>query len=251
MNMEDCDKFVEKFLAEIPYLGGEVDKYVNDSLTESIKMADKEVHNLFFISVPGNEKIIHEISLSKLSVLCVANVLSVCNNQSISGRFKKSCSRQIDQWFELNGSEVGQRIYKTFLESKLTISKCTRTSIKILYERLTTPPYREIMQIFVQTKTPVPAQRIVSAMKAIDTQYGELLLQKWLSETPKNYKDFEWWDSFQQMQMYPWFHGVSSRFFCDAIEAEVKKVLHDNVKGVQNWLDSVNGPDKYGLLNFG
>lgn len=247
MNMEDCDRFVEKFLEEIPYLGSEVDKYVNDSLIELIKTADEEVHKLFFASVPENENKL----LSKLSVLCVANVLSVCNNPSISGRFNKSCSRRIDQWFELNGSEVGQRIFKTFLERKLKISECTRTNIKTLYERLTTPPYREVIQIFVQTKTPVPAQLIVSAMKAIDSQYGELLIQKWLSETPKNYKDFEWWDSFQLIQMYPWFHEVDSRFFCEKIEAEVKKVLHDDARGIQNWLDSVNGPDKYGLLNFG
>lgn len=251
MNKKDYNKFADKFLEVVPYLGGEVDQYANDYLIELIKTADEEVHNLFFPAVPRDEKKTQEISIHKLSVLCVANVLSVCNNASISGRFKAACARQINQWFELNSSETGQIIFRNLLESKLEISKCTRECIRTLYGRLTKPPLREIMQIFVQTKTPVPAQLIVSAMKAIDSQYGELLIQKWLSETPKNYKDLEWWDAFQQIQIYPWFHGVGASFFCDRIKTEIEKVLRDNVNGIYRWLDSVNGPDKYGLLNFG
>lgn len=254
MNIEDCNEFVEKFLAEVPYLDDEVDKYVNDYLIKKIKTADEGVHRLFFPSVPRKEEKMGEVStVPKLSVLCVANILSVCNESFISAQFEKSCDRQINEWFQLNGLETGQEIFKNFLESKLQISTYKigyrRECIKALFETLTKPHFRQIMQIFARTNTPVPAQLIVSAMKALDCQYGELLIQKWLSETPKGYKDFEWWDSFQQMQMYPWFHGVGASFFCDAIESDVKKVLRDNVKGIKNWIDSVNGPNKYGLLN--
>lgn len=251
MSTKNCDKFVEQFLGEVPYLGSEVDKYVIDYLIRMIKTADAEVHNLFFPLVSRAEPEIHEVSVHKLSVLCVANILSVCNNTSISSRFKKSCTQKINQWFDLNSSEIGQKIFRVFLENKLKISRCKRECITALYNRLTEAPVREILQIFVQTKTPVPAQLIVSAMKVLDSQYGELLIQKWLSETFKGYKDLEWWDSFQQIQMYPWFHGVGASFLCNEIEAEINKILHNNVNGIQTWLDSVNGPDKYGLLKFG
>lgn len=250
MSMEECDKFVENFLAEIPYLGKEIDNYTNDYLIEMIKTADKGVHELFFSSTPGNEKEMQGFcNVSKLSVLCVANILSVCNNASIAGKFKSSCDQQINRWLELHGSETGQEIFKNFLDSKLQISVCTQTCKKALLERLTKPPLREVMQIFAQTKTPIPAQLVVSAMKAIDSWYGELLIQSWLSDTPKWGKDFEWWDSFRQMQVYPWFHGVGANFFCDAIEAEVKNVLHDNVEGIQNWISSVNGPGGFSVMN--
>lgn len=249
--MQDCDKFIEKFLAEIPYLDSEADKYVNGCLIELIKTADEEVRRLFFASMPGDGGEIQDIRVPQLSVLCVSNILAVCNNPSISGRFKTACVEQIDRWLELNSSETGQTIFKSFLDEKLKISECTCECITALYNKLIQPSFSAVMQILAKTKTPVQAQLIVSAMKAIDSQYGELLIQKWLLATPKEYKDFEWWDSFQQIQIYPWFHGVDSDILCSAIEADVNKVLQNNVKGIQDWLDSVKGPDKYGLLKFG
>lgn len=252
MNMEVNEKLTQEFLNVVLEAQDSISSYVREKVIVLAKTADEKVKALFFPETfdSGLEKRC-VLVCREFSVRYACLILSLNRERpDFANKIWNSNYHNIADWIKMAGTEIGENIYAEWLKKKLHLPKEPFDQLHYfsnIIDGLTTIFYTEVTKAISATKTPVPAQLIISALKVLDCKSYNSVIISW-GKTKFFQETFANTDLFELLLFYPWLQEYNEDVLSGELSPNINKQIHTNPTDVLKWIESPEGPRAYGLL---
>lgn len=252
MNMGVNKQPAEEFLNAVWEAQKSISAYVREKVILLAKTADAQVKALFFpeISDSGLKQecvlICREFSVRYASLILSLNR----ERPNLADKIWNVGYSGIACWLKMAGTKVGEDIYAEWLGKQLHLPKDPHDRMQYfsnIIDGLTTTFYIEVTKAISATRTPVPAQLIISALKVLDCKSYNSVIISW-GKTKFFQETFANTDLFELLLSYPWLQEYNADVLSGELSPAINKQVHNNPNDVLKWIESPEGPRKYGLF---